>query len=190
MTERLRQPALQPPPVRPAEVRETDPSAFLEVHYQQIWTTRMHDLPFVNPALRVEAVGFVRHEGDWLGVVITPWFLNLLLLSGGGSLWGDIPAGERRYLNLPCGTLQFIADDDPEIGPYQYCPLIAPVSSIPDHATARQAALDAMRSVLSSLPLGAPETATPPASASVPPAEPAAPVSRRGFFRRLAGKRD
>lgn len=188
MTERLRQPALQPPPIRPAEARTTDPSAFLEAHYQQIWTTRMHDLPFVNPALQVEAVGFVRHDGDWLGVVITPWFLNLLLLSGGGPLWGDIPAGERRYLNLPCGTLQFIADDDPEIGPYQYCPLIAPVSSIPDHATARQAALDAMRSVLSSLPLGVPETAGPPASTPVSPAEPAAPVSRRGFFRRLAGK--
>lgn len=188
MSERIRQPALAPPPIRPAVPRPEDPSRWLEAHYREVWQARMHDLPFVNPALHVEAVGFVRHDGDWLGVVITPWFLNLLLLSGGGPLWGDIPAGERRYLNLPCGTLQFIADDDPEIGPYQYCPLIAPVSSIPDHATARQAALDAMRSVLSSLPLGVPETAGPPASTPVPPAEPAAPVSRRGFFRRLAGK--
>lgn len=185
MTEPIRQPALQPPPIRPAVVREQDPSAFLEAHYRQVWQTRMQDLPFVNAALGIEAIGFARHEGDWLGVVITPWFLNLFLFSGGGQLWGDIPAGQRRYLNLPCGTLQFIADDDPDIGPYQYCPLIAPVSTVPDMASARKAAVDAMRAVIS-VPAGAADTQPEAASATPAPAEP---VSRRGFFRRLAGKR-
>lgn len=183
MTERIRTPALAPPPIRPAVPRDDDPTAFLEAHYQNVWQTRMHDLPFVNVALAVEAVGFARYEGDWLGVVITPWFLNLLLVSGGGLLWGDIPAGERRYLNLPCGTLQFIADDDPDIGPYQYCPLIAPVSNLADMATARQVAADALLTVFG-----------PPASAPAPEAprlaEDRPAVSRRGFFRRLAGKRN
>ena len=148
----------------------------------------MHDLPFVNPALAVQAVGFQRHEGDWLGVMITPWFLNLFLLSGGGQLWGDIPAGERRYLNLPCGTLQFIADDDPDIGPYQYCPLIAPVSSISDMASALKAAQDALAAVF--VPPAAPpaEAMTVPATEFRPETSDGAP-SRRAFFRRLAGKR-
>lgn len=184
MTERIRQPALAPPPIRPAVPRDDDPTAFLEDHYRQVWQTRMHDLPFVNAALAVEAIGFVRHDGDWLGVVVTPWFINLFLLSGGGQLWGDIPAGERRYLNLPCGTLQFIADDDPDLGPYQYCPLIAPVDHVPDMATARKAAVDAMQAVVSAPPAVAPVPEVPAAEAP-----PAAPVSRRGFFRRLAGKR-
>ncbi len=183
MTERIRQPALKPPPIRPAVPREDDPTAFLEAHYRHVWETRMHDLPFVNTALSVEAIGFQRLDGDWLGVVITPWFLNLLLVSGGGELWGDIPAGERRYLSLPCGTMQFIADDDPDIGPYQYCPLIAPVSNLPDMAMARHVAVDAIKTVFS-------------VPATVPEAVPQAPVvektevSRRGFFRRLAGKRN
>ncbi|MCG2575574.1 [NiFe]-hydrogenase assembly chaperone HybE [Dechloromonas sp. XY25] len=183
MTERIRTPALAPPPIRPAVPRADDPSAFLEAHYRHVWQTRMHDLPFVNAALTVEAIGFARHEGDWLGVVITPWFLNLLLVSGGGQLWGDIPAGERRYLNLPCGTMQFIADDDPDIGPYQYCPLIAPVDQLPDMATARLVAADAIKTVF-----GPPASLaeTPPA----PVAEEKTEVSRRGFFRRLAGKRN
>lgn len=183
MTERIRQPALSPPPINPAWPREDDPSAFLEAHFRHVWQTRMHDLPFVNGALAVESVGFQRLDGDWLGVVITPWFINLLLVSGGGQLWGDIPAGERRYLSLPCGTMQFIADDDPDIGPYQYCPLIAPVDQLKDMATARLVAADAIRTVF----------ATPPAAPETPAApEPAekVPVSRRGFFRRLAGKRN
>lgn len=143
----------------------------------------MRDLPFVNPALAVEAHGFRQLDGDWLGVVITPWFVNLLLVSGGGTLWGDIPAGERRYLALPCGTMQFIADDDPDIGPYQYCPLIAPVDQLPDMATARIVAQDAIKTVFAT-PVAAPE----PASAASAEGKPE--VSRRGFFRRLAGKRN
>lgn len=183
MTERIRQPALAPPPIRPAKPREDNPAAFLEAHFRHVWQTRMHDLPFVNRALGVEAIGFQRLDGDWLGVVITPWFLNLLLVSGGGQLWGDIPAGERRYLSLPCGTMQFIADDDPDIGPYQYCPLIAPVDQLPDMATARVVAADAIRTVFAS-PQSASENVAQPDVAEKEP------VSRRGFFRRLAGKRN
>ena len=32
---------------------------------------------FVNPALAVEAVGFRPWEDHWLGVMVTPWFMNL-----------------------------------------------------------------------------------------------------------------
>lgn len=183
MSERIRKPALAPPPIRPAVAREDDPSAFLTTHYQHVWQTRMHDMPFVNPALSVEAIGFVQLQGDWVGVVVTPWFINLFLVFGGGELWGDIPAGERRYLNLPCGTLQFIADDDPDIGPYQYCPLIAPVSNVPDMATARQTGHDAMAAVM--VP-----PAPPVVEEAPPPAEPEKrDVSRRGFLRALSGRR-
>ena len=180
MSQRLRTPALAPPPIRPALPRQDDPSDFLAAHYEQVWQTRMHDMPFVNPALSVAVIGFVREQGDWLGVVVTPWFINLFLFSGGGDLWGDIPAGERRYLSLPSGNLQFIADDDPDLGPYQYCPLIAPVSSVPDMATARQAAIDAMATVM------APVVAEEAKPAEAPPQRD---TSRRGFLRALSGRR-
>lgn len=186
MSERVRQPALAPPPICPAQAREAEPGALLEAHYRHLWMTRMHDMPFVNPALGVEAVGFRRHEGDWLGVMVTPWFLNLFLIYGGGALWGDIPAGERRYLNLPCGTLQFLADDDPDLGPYQYCPLIAPVSVLPDMATACQAALEALATVLAPPPeMPADPAAKSPGAVDEKPK----PVSRRGFLSTLVGRR-
>lgn len=183
MTTPLRQPALAPSPIRPAVPRREDPGAWLEARYRQVWESRMQALPFVNPALGVAAVGFRQYEGDWLGVVVTPWFLNLFLISGGGRLWGDIPAGQRRYLELPCGTLQFIADDDPDIGPYQYCPLIAPVTGLAGMDAALAAARDALAALFNS-----------PATPAPPPAAPArseaeAPPSRRAFFRRLAGKK-
>lgn len=171
-------PPAMPAPIDPAPPYLDDPTAILEAHYRQVWAMRRHEFANTNDNLDVEAIGFVCYAGDWLGVVVTPWFLDLFLIPGGGQLWGDIPAGQRRYLNLPCGTLQFIAGDDPEIGPYQHAPLIAPVSGIPDMATARQAAVDAMHAVLLIPPPIQPATETPRA----------APVSRRGFFRRLAGR--
>ncbi|HNL22708.1 MAG TPA: [NiFe]-hydrogenase assembly chaperone HybE, partial [Rhodocyclaceae bacterium] len=166
---------------------DADPTAFLESHYRHVWETRMQDLPFVNPALGVAAVGFRRHRGDWLGVMVTPWFLNLFLISGGGDLWGDIPAGERRYVELPCGTLQFIADDDPELGPYQYCPLMAPVTHLENMIAALTAARDALAAAFT--PPAEPQSAE-ETGAALPQSAPAeAPPSRRAFLRRLAGKR-
>lgn len=168
------------PPFRDAVPRTESPGEWLASHYRQVYAERRRELADVNPALAIEAVGFTRYQGDWLGVVITPWFLNLFLLSGGGQLWGDIPAGQRRYLNLPCGTLQFIAEDDPELGPYQYCPLIAPVTGLPDMAAARQTAVDALAAAL-----GQPAAASPPAAAEEAPKA----VSRRGFLLTLTGRR-
>lgn len=185
MAEGIRKPALAPPPIRPATPREQHPAAWLEAHYRRVLHERMRELPFIHAGLAVEAVGFRLHEGDWLGVVITPWFLNLFLIYAGGRLWEDIPAGQRRHVALPCGALQFIADDDPDLGPYQYCPLIAPVSHLPDMTTARQAAQDVLAAVFTPPPEPAAEM-TPPS----PEAEAAKPErSRRGFLRRVAGQK-
>jgi len=183
MAEGIRKPALAPPPIRPATPRAEHPAAWLESHYRRVLAERMQDLPFLHRDLGVEAIGFTRHEGDWLGVVVTPWFLNLFLIFGGGRLWEDISAGQRRLVGLPCGTLQFIADDDPDLGPYQYCPLIAPVTDLPDMAAARQAAQDALAAVFTLPPEPAAETPPPEAEAAQPQ------FSRRGFLRRVTGQK-
>ena len=88
----------------------------------------------LNPHLGFACVGFTRVHGDWLGVVITPQFV--VLLPGGGSLWGDIPAGQRRYVDLSHATLAFVAAEDPCLGPYQHAALVSEISALPDMAAA------------------------------------------------------
>lgn len=185
---RLRTPAVMAPPPAPAKALADDPGALIESFYEAVWRQQMIDLPFVNPALRVEAVGFRRVDGDWVGVVITPWFINLFLLPGGGTLWQDLPSGEQRGVVFPAGQLDFIADNnaDPEapISAYQYCPLIHPVQHLADQATARQAATAILVALF-----------TPPAAAETPAGKPEAAreaepaPGRRAFLRGLAGKR-
>lgn len=154
-----------------------NPAAMLEAHFRTR-PAAAAETRAPNPALSVEAIGFVRYRGDWLGVLVTPWRLDLLLIAGGGELWGDIPAGQRRYLDLYGATLPFVAVDEPGLGPYQYSSLVDLVGRIPDMAAAREIARDALQSYL-------PAQSPPPVSAPPPAAET---VSRRGFFRRLAGK--
>ncbi|MER2539014.1 MAG: [NiFe]-hydrogenase assembly chaperone HybE [Azonexus sp.] len=166
------------PEMTSANNHENDPGPLLEAHFQQLWEESVADTRQTNPALQVKVIGFVRCEGDWVGVMVTPWFIHLLLLPGGGTLWGDIPDGQRRYLDLPGSTYYFTATEAPGIGPYQYTALLDNINQVADMATARHLADDALRTALNL------RAATAPAN------EESRAVSRRGFFRRLAGKRD
>lgn len=207
MTNRIRKAAFQAPQPSPAEPILNNPAARLEAMYRRIWTSSMRDLPFVNLSLSVEALGFRRWQlartgeqiidiaplsagdlpdrsngmpGDWVGALITPWFVNLFLLPGGGNLWSDRPAGERCLVVFPIGPLEFIADDDSnaEVPSYQYCPLFAPPGQFDSQAAARAAAMAALDAMFG---MPASDRSSPPDAAverSLPP--------RRSFFRRVA----
>lgn len=148
--------AWQPPPVLPARPWDDDPAPRLEAHFSRIWHTSMAGLPFLNPVLSVAALPFARVDGDWLGVVLTPWFLHAYLLPGGGSLWQDLAQGLRRPVVLPAGAVEFIGDGDAGLGPLQYCVLLAPVPQFADQDEALAAAREALAALLAPPPVSAP----------------------------------
>lgn len=205
MSTRPRKPLYQAErPAAPARPHAENPAPLVLAMYRRIWETTMRTLDFVNPALEVDIAGFRRHRGDWVGAVVTPWFVNLYVLPGGGELWQDLGSGERVKVPFPVGELEFIADYDPEaeVPAYLYCPLLAPVTPLSSQAEALGMALDALEMLFSPPPAvesapaepAAPEPASEAdgggagAVAAAPaPAEPPA-VSRRAFFRRLAGR--
>lgn len=168
---------------RPVAMTDTvfldDPSEVIAAHYAQVWESGTAPAGEINPRLSVAVLSFVRCQDDWLGAVITPWAIHLILMNGGGCLWGDIPPGQLRYVRLPGGAQGFIADGDPEIGAWQYASLLDSIGEVVDMRAARLIANDGLR-----LALGL------SAEAVDQPVEPKPPVSRRGFLRRLAGKRD
>jgi [NiFe] hydrogenase assembly HybE family chaperone len=194
---RIRQPMFRAErPAAPATPHADNPAPLILAMYRRVWETTMRDMDFVNRALEVDIVGFRRHRGDWVGAVITPWFVNLYVLPGGGELWQDLGSGERVKLPFPVGELDFIADYDPsaEIPAALYCPLLAPVTALKSQAEAVQMALDALETLFTPVVAAAVEQsapAAPEASSEVPPvapsSEPPAPP-RRAFFRRLAGR--
>ncbi|HJV60997.1 MAG TPA: [NiFe]-hydrogenase assembly chaperone HybE [Albitalea sp.] len=126
-------------------LHRTDPSAALEAAFRRIERERMTGLPLLNPALRVQAVGFERWQGHWLGALVTPWFINLVLLPGVAEGWQRSAVGERSFHRFGAGDFAFLGNEEPELGEFQSCSLCSPVSDFPDHETALTTARMALR---------------------------------------------
>ena len=88
-------------------------------HFEHVATTRMADVPIVNPAVGVEAVGFERTDEGFLGVLVTPWFISLVLLPLEGDDWRDRKIGSEITHSFASGNYVFqVAGEAPDvIGP-------------------------------------------------------------------------
>lgn len=109
-------------------IHETDPSALVASAFRRIERERMAGLPVHNDALEVETVGFRRWADHWLGIVVAPWCMSLLLLPGSSGTWISAPGNERVFHRFPAGDLAFLGSEEPEIGEYQSCSLFSPMT--------------------------------------------------------------
>ena len=112
-----------------------DPSPRLNAAVTKI-AQRMRGLGFVNPAIRVEAVGFRAWQGHWVGAMVTPWFINLMLLPRDPQAWTAVAQGATTRHLFPAGSFDFIGAHDDTFGPYQMCSLFSPALDFTDHETA------------------------------------------------------
>jgi len=137
----------------------------------------MADLPVYNAALEVAVVGFHARDDHALGVVVTPWFMNLvrLPLDRGGSA---LRQGTVVTRMMPAGALEFTVGVLDGLGPIESCSLFSPMFAFSDQPAAEQAAEAALVAVLASSFM--PSDAT--AAARAPPAAGAA-LDRRRLLR-------
>jgi [NiFe] hydrogenase assembly HybE family chaperone len=133
----------------------------LQGHFDEIYRERMRDLPIVNDQLAVEAIGFREFEDHEIGVLLTPWFMNLFLITGDDQ-WSDTEQGSTVDIPLPAENCEFIVSHDDELGTYLSAILFRTVADFPDQDTARAVADEVMASLF-----------------SVPEADPPKRVSRR-----------
>lgn len=150
------------------------PGLRLEAAFRAVEERRMRDLPFLNRALAVEAVGFREWEGRWLGVLITPWFMNLALLPLDARAWRSAAGGDAVSYVFPAGDFEFISACEEGVGEFQSCSLFSPVVEFADQASARLTA----EGVLKALFDGAHSAPAAGLEAAL-----SAPMSKRDFLR-------
>lgn len=119
----------------------------LERIYNVIYTERMHDIPIVNTDINVHAIGFQAWKNNYLGVMITPWFMNLTLLPGESEDWSDKPELSTVSHVFPSGKYSFTIGFEAELGHYQSCSLFSPMFEFADD----QAAVDTAEAVMHEL---------------------------------------
>ena len=136
----------------------------LEATFRAIERERMCGVPVLNAALAVQAVDFEAADGIALGVLVTPWFMNLVRLPLHGAA-EVLRIGERAPRAIGTLAFDFIGAQEPGLGGFEACSLFSPMADFADQAGAVATA----RQVLVQL-RGRP--------VSLPPPQPA----RRGFL--------
>jgi len=167
---------VEPPPL-------PSPAEALQARFEHIQHHQMHGVPMLNPALRVQALGFRHWESHWLGILVTPWFMNLVLFPRLTAQWLPIGERESRHYVFPAGVFEFIGSHDVELGDYQACSLFSPMFEFADHNAAHDTALAALQALFDAAQR--PASDVPPPDAAVPPplvSEAKPELSKRDFL--------
>ncbi len=119
-----------------------DICAKLTAVFTEIQTTRMVDVPVLNPALSVAAFGFDPHKDHHVGVLMTPWFMNLILIprDPGNNLLAGLQAGTSQRHSLPGGRFEFMVAHEEALGQYLVSSLFSPMFEFADQEAAEMTA--------------------------------------------------
>jgi len=131
----------------------------LVARFETIASETMRDLPLYNPALVVEAVGFHPFGGGWAGVLITPWFMNLVYLPRDLVPLDLALIGRKVKLALPAGEREWIRSGDTAVGAFLSLSLRSPMFGLETQEAARAEAQAHLAAFLS-----------PPEDEAAPPA--------------------
>jgi [NiFe] hydrogenase assembly chaperone, HybE family len=143
--------------------------------FEAIRSDRMQGVPILNPNLSVEAVDFREWRGHRLGILITPWFMNLMLLPGSGGAFDHLPEGAAVGFELPAGTVEFLVGREDLLGIYLSRSLFSPMSEFGDQGTARLVARETMKGLMTAPEAEEQAPASPSLSSSA--------MSKRDFLR-------
>lgn len=124
-------------------------SSLLERVFRRIYETSMADVPICNTSLKVEAIAYGLFETEWVGVLVTPWCMNIMMLPGDKTEgWEETRTGLKFDHILPAGQFEFISGKDDELGPYRMCSLFSPMFQFGDHSSAMQTAAISLQTLM------------------------------------------
>ncbi|HDL8115371.1 TPA: hydrogenase-2 assembly chaperone [Yersinia enterocolitica] len=128
---------------------EQNPAALLEQVFGQVAADEMRGLPFYRDHIPLRACGFQLFEQQWIGALLTPWMLSLVVLPGPQQSWQCRAVGERLMLALPCGGISFTVSEIAGCGQYLSRSLMSPLDTSLSAERALQLAEQSARMALS-----------------------------------------
>ncbi|MCG6968959.1 MAG: [NiFe]-hydrogenase assembly chaperone HybE [Gammaproteobacteria bacterium] len=116
--------------------------------FDTIGRERVQGLPIYNAKLAVEAIDFQSCEGGQIGVLITPWFVNVMLFPDDATSWQFKELGEKVKFTLPSGEHEFTVGEEDAIGRYLFRSVVSPTHCYKSQPPARSAASKALSDLL------------------------------------------
>jgi [NiFe] hydrogenase assembly HybE family chaperone len=112
--------------------------------FDRVHRERMAGLPILHTGLAVAVVGGRDWQGHWLGVLITPWCMNLVVVPAPGSTYAAAGEGTTLRLAFPAGRFDFIVSSVEDLGPFAACSLFSPMHGFADQAGAEAVAAEVL----------------------------------------------
>ncbi len=120
----------------------------LEQTFKRIQLERMEGVPVLNDRLCVKAIGFLQWNDFQLGILITPWFMNLMLLPVEAKSTILAKTGDIQTYVFPSGAYDFIVGYEDELGHYLNCSLFSPMFEFEDQQAAELTAQEALAAIM------------------------------------------
>jgi [NiFe] hydrogenase assembly HybE family chaperone len=120
----------------------------IEAVFKRIENEQMQGIPLLNPALHVQTIGFQCYQERTVGIVITPWLMNLVLLPAEGEEWSDLKLGDKTSHRFPANEFRFMVNEIDGIGIYQSHSLYSPMHEFMDQDHAVAAAESFMQTLM------------------------------------------
>lgn len=116
--------------------------------FRQIHQERMQGIPILNHVLEVQSIGFREWGQHCIGILVTPWFMNLMVIPGEQNEWVDKALGAKVEVDFPSGPRQFQVNAVDGFGPCLSCALHSPMSCFDDQASAIARAEDVLLNLM------------------------------------------
>ncbi|MCU7858192.1 MAG: [NiFe]-hydrogenase assembly chaperone HybE, partial [Candidatus Thiodiazotropha sp. (ex Lucinoma borealis)] len=81
-------------------------ASFTHIHEQQ-----MQGIPLLNPLLVVQTIGFQHYQGRCVGVIITPWMMNLIMFPAENEDWDELELGHKQPHRFPANQFKFMVNE-------------------------------------------------------------------------------
>ena len=107
----------------PEQIAETLVQTFTRILHES-----MQDVPILNNRLEVQAVDFQEYQGRVIGIIITPWLMNLVMLPREGEDWESKNLGYKELHEFPSRSYKFMVNEVEGIGYCQTYSLFSPMN--------------------------------------------------------------
>lgn len=121
------------------------PERIFEKVFERIRDERMAGLPICRADIAIRALGFTRFAGHWLGALVTPWSVLVIMANGNPRTWPIVQIGKIMPVKLPGGAFHFLGMKAPFVAPFLACSLMSPIERIYQQKEVELFALDALR---------------------------------------------
>ena len=109
----------------------------------------MQALPFFHHDIECFCPKFALFEGQWVGLVLTPWMISVVILPGPQQTWEARELGDKITVQLPYKALTFTVSGVETVPQYLSCSLHSPLDPNLTHEQAIQLTQDCLRMILS-----------------------------------------